>query len=282
ALHQLKAGGDFVKSPTSTETLSTRHNPDVYGMLWSTLFPYGVGMFDDPVRLRKDLGLKPIMLKSHVRHYLQLDDRRFQTHISFPFAMHNIMMIRKSSFQSRLAVRWAWWLNAMSAMAKIDDESLASLTTAMAAKKARKDYSRYVPESAAESAIFDLLRYVDYVSDHIEGSTSEVLAMREEIYAISRSTGTVSIFFTLNTADTYNPLSSFTAGSNIDIDTMFGTSDSRFTSFERARLLASNPIAGAEFFKLMVDQFTDTFLGFGRACKHGVFGRVKHYYGVFE
>ncbi|KAJ6615381.1 hypothetical protein B0H10DRAFT_1631033, partial [Mycena sp. CBHHK59/15] len=68
ALHQLKAGGDFVKSPTSAETLSTRHNPDVYGMLWPTLFPYGVGMFDDPVRLRKDLGLKPIMLKSHVRH----------------------------------------------------------------------------------------------------------------------------------------------------------------------------------------------------------------------
>ncbi|KAJ6623611.1 hypothetical protein B0H10DRAFT_1786083 [Mycena sp. CBHHK59/15] len=167
ALHQLKAGGDFVKSPTSTETLSTHHNPDVYGMLWPTLFPYGVGMFDDPVRLRKDLGLKPIMLKSHVQHYLQLDDRRFQTHISFPFAMHNIMMIRKSSFQSLLAVRRAWWPNAMSAMAKIDDESLASLTTAMAAKKARKDYSRYVPESAAESAIFDLLRYVDYVSDHI-------------------------------------------------------------------------------------------------------------------
>ena len=191
-------------------------------------------------------------------------------------------MIRKSSFQSRLAVRRTWWPNAMAAMAKIDDESLASLTAAMAAKKVRKDYSAYVPKSAAESAIFDLLQYVDYVSDHIEGSTSEVLAMREEIYAISRATGTVSIFFTLNTADTYNPLSSFMAGSAIDIDTIFGSSDSRFTSFERARQLASNPIAGAEFFKLMVDQFTGTFLGFERACKHGVFGRVKHYYGVFE
>ncbi|KAJ7618843.1 hypothetical protein DFH06DRAFT_1011949 [Mycena polygramma] len=32
----------------------------------------------------------------------------------------------------------------------------------------------------------------------------------------------------------------------------------------------------------MVDQFIDTFLGFQRACKRGVFGRVKHYYGVFE
>ncbi|KAJ7102301.1 hypothetical protein B0H15DRAFT_768559 [Mycena belliarum] len=32
----------------------------------------------------------------------------------------------------------------------------------------------------------------------------------------------------------------------------------------------------------MVDQFTEIFLGFGRACKRGVFGRVKHYYGVVE
>ncbi|KAJ7180912.1 hypothetical protein C8R46DRAFT_985966 [Mycena filopes] len=32
----------------------------------------------------------------------------------------------------------------------------------------------------------------------------------------------------------------------------------------------------------MVDQFTNVFLGFERDCKRGVFGRVKHYYGVFE
>ncbi|KAJ6524708.1 hypothetical protein DFH09DRAFT_854384, partial [Mycena vulgaris] len=182
-------------------------------------------------------------------------DRRFQVHISFPFAMHNIQMIRKSSFQSRLAVRRAWWPNAMSAMAKIDDDTLANLTTAMAAKKARKDYSRYIPTSPAESSVFELLRYVDYVSDHIEGSDAEVLIMRDENQAISRSTGTVSIFFTLNPADTYNPLSAFTAGSDINIDTLFDDPDSQFTSFERARLLAANPIAGAAFFKLMVDQF---------------------------
>ncbi|KAJ7484496.1 hypothetical protein FB451DRAFT_1028110 [Mycena latifolia] len=232
ALRLLKAGGSFVKSSSTAETLSTRNSPNVYGMLWPTLFPYGVGMFDDPVRLHKELGLKPITLKSHVKHYLQLADRRFQTHISFPFAMHNIQMIRKSSFQSRLAVHRAWWPNAMSAMAKIDDATLTSLTASMAAKKAKKDYSRYTPATPAESAVFELLQYVDYVSDHIEGSASEVVEMREQIQAITRSTGTMSIFFTLNPADTYNPLSAFTAGSNINIDTVFDNPDSLFTPFE--------------------------------------------------
>ncbi|KAJ7091756.1 hypothetical protein C8R44DRAFT_583776, partial [Mycena epipterygia] len=250
-----------------SDTLSTRNNPDVYGMLWPTLFPYGVGMFDDPFRRRNELGFKPIPLKSHVRHYLQLADRRFQTHLTFIFAMHNIQMMRKSSFQSRLAVRRAWWPMAMSAMAKIDESTLSTLTATLATKKARKDYSKHVPTTPQETAVFDLLRYVDYVSDHIEGSAAEVLEMREEIQAISRSSGTVSIFFTLNPADTFNPLSAFTAGSDIDIDTIFGKTDSRFTAFERARLLAANPVAGAEFFKLMVDQFINVFLGFQRECK---------------
>ncbi|KAJ7607019.1 hypothetical protein DFH06DRAFT_1380339, partial [Mycena polygramma] len=68
ALRLLKAGASFAKTSTKSETLSTRDNPNVYGMLWPTLFPYGVGMFDDPIRLQKDSGFKPIMLKSHVQH----------------------------------------------------------------------------------------------------------------------------------------------------------------------------------------------------------------------
>ncbi|KAJ6623785.1 hypothetical protein B0H10DRAFT_1785679, partial [Mycena sp. CBHHK59/15] len=76
ALRQLKAGGSFIKSSTTAETLSTHHNPTVYGMLWPTLFPYGVGMFDDPICLRKELGFKPIMLKSHVCHYSQTVDSK--------------------------------------------------------------------------------------------------------------------------------------------------------------------------------------------------------------
>jgi hypothetical protein len=267
ALRRLEAGTSFVKTFTKADTFSPRDNPNVYSMLWPVLVPYGVGMFEDPIRLRKESDFKPIQLKSHVRHYLEIADRRFQTHLTFPFAMHNIQMIRKSSFQSRLSVRRAWWPKAMAAMAKLDDDTLTNLTAKMAAKKARKDYSKYIPATAEESTVFELLRYVDYVSDHIEGSTSEVLKMRPEIQVISRFAGTLSLFYTKNLADTWNPLASFTAGNDINIDTLFGAEDSRFTPFHRARSLAANPVAGAQFFKLMVDQFTNIFLGFERADK---------------
>ncbi|KAJ7037491.1 hypothetical protein C8F04DRAFT_900609, partial [Mycena alexandri] len=68
ALRLLKAGAGFAKTSTTSDTLSTRHNPNVYGMLWPTLFPFGVGMFEDPIRMQKQSGFKPIVLKSHVQH----------------------------------------------------------------------------------------------------------------------------------------------------------------------------------------------------------------------
>lgn len=128
----------------------------------------------------------------------------------------------------------------------------------------------------------EVLRYVDLVGDHIEGSNAEVAMRREELRAITRAHGTPSLFFTLNPADTYNPLVSLLAGKDINIDALFQNPDSSYTAFDRARTLADNPVAGAEFFKLMVDQFTKVFLGEQQSGKRGVFGWVKFYYGMVE
>ncbi|KAF9017145.1 hypothetical protein BDZ89DRAFT_961360, partial [Hymenopellis radicata] len=167
-------------------------------------------------------------------------------------------------------------------MENIDNATLEEVSATFADKKARKDYSKWEPSTTAEHAVHDLLKYVDYVTDHIEGSTAEVTSMRHEIHALCRHSGTPSVFYTLNPADNHNPLMAFTAGEDINLDAIFDKPDSRYTSYDRARILAANPVAGAEFFKTMIDQFTDVFLGFKRAMRRGVFGRIKAYYGVFE
>ncbi|KAF9061553.1 hypothetical protein BDP27DRAFT_1235039 [Rhodocollybia butyracea] len=42
ALQRLKAGQtSFIKYPSGSTPLPTRHSPDTYGHLWPTLFPYG-------------------------------------------------------------------------------------------------------------------------------------------------------------------------------------------------------------------------------------------------
>ncbi|KAF9048063.1 hypothetical protein BDZ89DRAFT_941576, partial [Hymenopellis radicata] len=167
-------------------------------------------------------------------------------------------------------------------MERVDDDILKHLTDVLTAKKARKDFTPYQSEIDGEQAALDLLRYVEYCSDHIEGSTEEIRAMRHEIRALCNDSGTPSIFFTLNPADTFNPVCSFMSGHDINVDTLFNEPDSRFSSFQRARHLAANPIGGARFFHLMVNQLINIFFSFTRQCRHGVCGRVKHYYGVVE
>ncbi|THU98177.1 hypothetical protein K435DRAFT_623427, partial [Dendrothele bispora CBS 962.96] len=254
--------------------------PQVYAWLWPTLFPYGVGFFED--HTRKTSGFREVPLYLHARNYLNLADRRFQTHLSFMFVIHNILLVRRSSSRTRLAVQRSWWPFAAQAMDNVDDATLVDFRDHLIDKKNRKDASPVKPKSKGEEAIMKLLRHVQYVDDHVDGSMGNVAMMREQIRAITRTAGTPSLFFTPNPADGHNPIVSYLAGKDINIDTLFSNPDSRFTSTDRLRTLAENPVAGASFFHLMVEEFIGKFLGVNRGDKHGVFGRVRFYYGVVE
>ncbi|THV00242.1 hypothetical protein K435DRAFT_567266, partial [Dendrothele bispora CBS 962.96] len=206
-------------------------------------------------------------------------DKCFQVHLSFIFVVHNILLVRRSSSRTRLAVQRSWWPNAARAMDNIDDAALLRFRNHLVDRKNRKDASLVKPRDEKEQAIVKLLRHVQYVDDHMEGSVGSVAMMQEQIRAITRSSGTPSLFFTLNPADGHNPIASFLAGKDIDLDALFDKPDSRFTSMDRLRTLAENPVAGAQFFHLMVDELIGKFLGLNRPGKRGVFGRVKFYYG---
>ncbi|KAJ6505423.1 hypothetical protein C8R45DRAFT_817564, partial [Mycena sanguinolenta] len=56
ALRRLKKQeAGFVKFPSGNTPLSTSRNPRMFGWLWPTLFPYGVGMIDNNVRISPDI-----------------------------------------------------------------------------------------------------------------------------------------------------------------------------------------------------------------------------------
>ncbi|KAJ7611961.1 hypothetical protein B0H17DRAFT_966846, partial [Mycena rosella] len=78
--------------------LSTSKNPRVFGWLWPTLFPYGVGWLTTTIYSFPQVDTLP-----HVQHLLSIADPRFQVHKSFIFIMSNILQRRQSSFKARLA-----------------------------------------------------------------------------------------------------------------------------------------------------------------------------------
>jgi hypothetical protein len=65
ALSLLKSGSvPYIKFPSGSRPLSTYQDPRVYGYLWPTLFPYGVGMMD--VSSNQEAGFRKVDLKTHV------------------------------------------------------------------------------------------------------------------------------------------------------------------------------------------------------------------------
>ena len=85
-------------------------------------------------------------------------------------------------------------------MARINEEALKSLQS-----KLFKNPNA-VPENDAQTAVSELLKYVNYISDHVSGSTAEINAMCEEIRAIIGSWGLPHLFVTINPADAHNPV----------------------------------------------------------------------------
>ncbi|KAJ7605144.1 hypothetical protein DFH06DRAFT_922560, partial [Mycena polygramma] len=264
--------------PSGNPPLSTSKNPRVFGWLWPTLFPYGVGMVDNNnVRISTEIPFHQVDTAPHVEHLLTMRDTRFQVHKSFIFVMSNIIQRRKSSFQARLATNRSWFPVVQNLMQKIDGECMDTYQS----KLEKNPFAK--PESDGEKAAAKVMKYISYVSDHIPGSVGDVDSMKQEMHGKVIVEGLPHFFATVNFADSHNPIAQVLAGRDVDLDKIFDALDG--TNKEpsiRAKTLAENPVAGAEFFHLMMTKFLDIILGTKRDSKIGVLGKVKGWYAVIE
>jgi len=85
------------------------------------------------------------------------------------------------------------------------------------------------------------------------------------------------LFITINPADVYNPVSQFLGGRDINLAQFFHNLSPNSETFDRAKLIAENPVAGAKAFKLLIDGFLQIILGYGLPGKCGIFGPVDSY-----
>jgi hypothetical protein len=207
ALRMLKANtSPFVKFPSGNTPLCTSGDSRVFGWLWPILFPYGVGTIDnDGIRRSPNFRFHKVPTATHVSHLLTIADRRFQTHKSFIFVMHNIISRRRSSFNSRLAVPRSWFPLVQQLLEKVDDASMLSYQ-----KKLNSNHGPFPhAETEGEKAAVRLMKYLSYISDHITGSVGDVNTMRQQIRSKIVSHGLPHFFATVNPAvrDSFGVLS---------------------------------------------------------------------------
>ncbi|KAG2030247.1 hypothetical protein BDR03DRAFT_817108, partial [Suillus americanus] len=63
AVHHIKnKGGGYIQVPHDPEPVNEFFDPDLFPMIYPTLFPYGLGGFEDHLRS------EPLSIKRHVKH----------------------------------------------------------------------------------------------------------------------------------------------------------------------------------------------------------------------
>ena len=97
--HVKKKGGAYLQIPHDPEPVNEFNNPHLLPMCYPTLFPYGIGGFEDERRIVK------LSFKAQVKHFFLLHDTRFQEHFSFMFTIFNMLQRRALLLHTSLKVK---------------------------------------------------------------------------------------------------------------------------------------------------------------------------------
>ena len=131
------------------------------------------------------------------------------------------------------------------------------------------------PTSDDEQACFDLLKDIDHVAGRVQGSVTSKKYMRTQLWSLMYHIGSPIWYITLSPVDTKHPLCVYLAGTDEKFSPEIKTSD------ERMRLVTSNPVAAARFFKYIIEIFISDILGYDSDTP-GLYGDVEAYYGTVE
>jgi hypothetical protein len=272
ALRHIKLhGGGYIEIPHGPRPVNEFFNPHLFPMIYPTLFPYGLGGFEDPVRTTK------ISIKKHVKHLFSLADRRFQEHYSFLFTVFNLIQRREILLHSSLKVRRMDFSSVARNFGSVSPEAVHVVSERVA------NGDSVTAHTDEELKVLNLMKQVKVVLSHVRGSSAARLHMRNEIRGMMMELGLPSFYVTINPADVYSPVVKFLSGADINIDDLLPAEVPDF--MEQSILVAQNPSLAARFFNTYMKAFISCVLGFDPSNKNlegGVLGLVKSYYGCVE
>ena len=227
---------------------------------------------DEDVLLRLDSD--PVL--PFVKHLFSLHDKCFQEHYSFLFTAFNILQRRNMLLRVGLKAKKKNFHYLASKFGQISSVAIHAVTERVA------NGNSVVADTPEELQVLKLMKQVNAVSSHIQGSSASKAVQRSELKALMIDQGLPSFYLTINPSDVHNPLVRFLVGSDINVDTVL---PSEYDSFAQSMLVSKNPFATAKFFNLYMCSFIRAVMGYDpKHCDPdgGIFGKVKAYYGCVK
>ena len=243
AMEHLTDMGRFLAVGRREEPEGIWQNPALYPQMFPWLFPYGLGGIGD----QRHKGT--MSDAAHKRHLLMYHDKRFQMDHEFCLIAFNHEQIKDATTSGFLMTERNNFDNVAERLVNVDTDVLKDISKRMA------EGEKINPQSDEERACFDILKDVDHVGSHVNGSITNKRYMRNEIWSLSCFRGAPSWYITLSPADNKHPISLYLADTDTTFKPIIRTDD------EKLRLITENPVAGARLFHFMISAFVEHVLG---------------------
>ncbi len=268
AVKHFETGGGVLAYGHAEKPSSMYNNPQLFPRLFPWLFPYGLGgLGNSKIKCAVDRV-------KQVRARLMYGDRRFQTDRYFPFIAYNQEQIRASTTGGYLLTERSNFNTVAAKILSVDKSALDRLI------ENGRNGMRQEVYTSEEKQCLELLSLVDYVGGRVPGSMTRRKYQRSEIKSLIIEYGVPTFFVTFAPVDFKHPLCLYYCGEPVDLT---DSAPDLPNSGSRMRAIASNPVACARFFDLMVRTFVKHVLRVGdERDRSGLFGKTSSYYGTVE
>ncbi|KAG1781433.1 hypothetical protein EV702DRAFT_962091, partial [Suillus placidus] len=271
AIHNLLPKDDHDPIPDliihhSGQPVCEYNNPTFFLGLFPTLFPYGLGGFEN-TRRPTALGFK-----TQAKYFLLIADRTFCYHNSFIFVVLNILQCRQAHLQMSFTV----------SKSNFDDVThrLTSVTPTILECLAYKleHEGRLNNPSPEECTAFELLQQVNTLSACILGSQASKIFVRNEIHNYYGYFGLPHIFFMFNPSPAHSLIFQVMFGDkSVDLSTCLPVMPTLH--------LAQDPVAAANFFEFSYRTLFQHLFGWDFASNRstpngGILGFIRVFYGT--
>ncbi|KAG1860597.1 hypothetical protein C8R48DRAFT_636149, partial [Suillus tomentosus] len=221
-----------------TDAVCEYDNPDLVPGMFPTLFPFGIGGFDDKSRPTA-LGFR-----RQIEYTLDLTDKSFRYHRTYMFVMLNIWQRRLAHLHTHFTVRRAHFETLAKNLVSISPTTLRRVADHL---KKEKSYSSL---SNTDSSALNLLSKVNTVAARIPGSQAAKIHIRNEIRSYFGYFGVPQLYFTCNPNATHSPIFQVMCGDEtVDLTQRYPI---LVSARERAIRLARDPVAASDFFQFCV------------------------------
>ncbi|EAU83557.2 ATP-dependent DNA helicase PIF1 [Coprinopsis cinerea okayama7 len=232
------------------------------------LFPFGKGGFETH---------RPITVsyESHAKWAMQYFDGRFRKDLLFVFQVFGVITKRQVCRAAALQVEnLTPGLQQQLRSLKVEDLLQAS-----------QEEAQKIPFS--NSTVRLLRRQMKAIRSRVTGTDESRKSIRGKVWGTNLIFNTPSLWITINPSDTHDPIAQVLFGESIDLNAFCNTAGP--DKEQRARNVASDPFASAQFFHYIIPLVFETLFGIKAGCppqkierREGLFGVVQAYIGTVE